>query len=130
MQFNLFGEDPLPIVQSTTYPWTTYFEENDNRVELDVEVLQAQNQSHGQGQSATSGQVQGEEVHEDVMITWRNPDWAVQLTEKEKKMETRNPWAGKNPCAVTKFGKKPITGKCRSHRLTDIPCLHLVCSGE
>jgi hypothetical protein len=134
MQFNLFGEDPLPIVQSTTLPWSTYFEETDSRVELDVEKRPAAttagtgagsgagagaNGTSGNNQSATSGPStngtshtqDGEDVFEDVMITWRNPDWAVQLTEKEKKMENRNPWAGKNPCAVTKIGKKGITGE-------------------
>jgi hypothetical protein len=53
----------------------------------------------------------GEDVYNDAMLTWKNEDWAVQLTEKEKKGENRNPFAGKNPCAVTKLGKKGITGK-------------------
>lgn len=120
VQFNLFGEDPLPIVQSTAYPWTTYFEENDDVVELDVDKRAAYGASSSGGGAAGGTSAAGahshqgeikEEVHEEVMITWRNEDWAVQLTEKEKKMENRNPWAGKNPCAVTKVGKKPITGR-------------------
>jgi hypothetical protein len=32
------------------------------------------------------------------------------LTDKEKK-EGRNPWAGKNPCSVTKIGTKGISGE-------------------
>ena len=49
-------------------------------------------------------------MFEDRMLVWRNEDWAVQLTDKEKK-EGRNPWAGKNPCSVTKIGTKGISGE-------------------
>jgi hypothetical protein len=67
-----------------------------------------------------SGGGEEKDIFEDAMLVWKNEDWAVQLTEKEKKAENRNPWAGKNPCSVTKIGKKGITG------MPDTSC----CSGR
>jgi hypothetical protein len=101
MQFNLFGEDPVTTVTQTPLPWKTYFDTNYEtlgKLPLDTD------------KRAAPGGGEEKEVYEDSMLVWKNEDWAVQLSEKEKKGENRNPWAGKNPCAVTKIGKKGISG--------------------
>jgi hypothetical protein len=101
MQFNLFGEDPVTTVTQTPLPWKTYFDthyETLGKLPLDTD------------KRAGPGAGEEKEVYEDSMLVWKNEDWAVQLSEKEKKAENRNPWAGKNPCAVTKIGKKGISG--------------------
>lgn len=107
MQFNLFGEDPVTTVTQSPLPWKPYFDahyESDGTVPLDID------------KRATAGiGSEDKDVYNDAMLTWRNEDWAVQLTEKEKKGENRNPFAGKNPCAVTKLGKKGITGESILH---------------
>jgi len=100
MQFNLFGEDPVTTVTQTPLPWKTYFDTNYEtlgKLPLDTDK-----------RAGTGGEEK--EVYEDSMLVWRNEEWAVQLSEKEKKVEGRNPWAGKNPCSVTKIGKKGISG--------------------
>ena len=100
MQFNLFGEDPVTTVTQTPLPWKKYFDTNYDtlgKLPLDTDK-----------RTGTGGEEK--EVYEDSMLVWRNEEWAVQLSEKEKKVEGRNPWAGKNPCSVTKIGKKGISG--------------------
>jgi hypothetical protein len=101
MQFNLFGEDPVTTVTQSVLPWKSHFDshyETKGVLPLDID------------KRAASGTGVEEEVFEDRMLVWRNEDWAVQLTDKEKK-EGRNPWAGKNPCSVTKIGTKGISGE-------------------
>ena len=108
MQFNLFGEDPVTTVTQSVLPWKTFFEdhlESDGQVLLDVDKRNA-GTGHGGGEDR--------DVYEDSMLTWKNDEWAVQLTDKEKKAENRNPWTGKNPCAVTKIGKGNLTGESHS----------------
>ena len=98
----------MPIVQSVPYPWSTYFDENESRIELDVDKRAASISTGASSSNNTNGHANADgtgDVHIDEMLTWSNDDWAVQLSEKEKKMENRNPWAGKNPYSVTKFGK-------------------------
>lgn len=108
MQFNLFGEDPVTTITQSVLPWKTFFEthlESDGPVLLDIDKRNA-----GTGTGTGHGGGDEKDVYEDSMLTWKNDEWAVQLTDKEKKAENRNPWAGKNPCAVTKIGKRKITG--------------------
>lgn len=108
MQFNLFGEDPVTTVTQSPLPWKPFFEQNyesEGVIPLDIDKRNMGTIPTGGGGGG------GEDVYNDAMLTWKNEDWAVQLTEKEKKGENRNPFAGKNPCAVTKLGKKGITGK-------------------
>ena len=98
MQFNLFGEDPITTVTQSVLPWKSHFDthyETKGILPLDIDKRVGSSE---------------EEVFEDRMLVWRNDDWAVQLTDKEKK-EGRNPWAGKNPCSVTKIGTKGISGE-------------------
>jgi hypothetical protein len=105
MQFNLFGEDPITTVTQSILPWKSHFDthyETKGILPLDID------KRLGLGLGALAGAE--EEVFEDRMLVWRNEDWAVQLTDKEKK-EGRNPWAGKNPCSVTKIGTKGISGE-------------------
>jgi hypothetical protein len=106
MQFNLFGEDPVTTVTQSVLPWKTFFDtnyESEGQVLLDVDK-----RNTGSGSGTGSDE---KDVYEDSMLTWKNDEWAVQLTDKEKKMENRNPWTGKNPCAVSKIGKRNITGE-------------------
>lgn len=103
MQFNLFGDDPVTTVTQSVLPWKTHFETHvdEAKVPLHVDVDK---------RSGANAEESPENVFEDSMITWKNDEWAVQLTDKERKAENRNPFAGKNPCAVTKIGKRNITG--------------------
>jgi len=104
MQFNLFGEDPVTTVTQSVLPWKTHFDthyETKGVLPLDID------KRPGAGAGAGAPE---DEVFEDRMLVWKNEDWAVQLTDKEKK-EGKNPWAGKNPCSVTKLGKKGISGE-------------------
>lgn len=112
MQFNLFGEDPVTTVTQSVLPWKTFFEthlDTDGQILLDIDK---RNTGTGTGLGNAGGDEK--EVYEDSMLTWKNDEWAVQLTDKEKKAENRNPWTGKNPCAVSKLGKRNITGESRS----------------
>ena len=102
MQFNLFGEDPITTVTQSILPWKSHFDTNYETkgiLPLDIDKRP--------GAGGAAGE---DEVFEDRMLVWKNEDWAVQLTDKEKK-EGKNPWAGKNPCSVTKLGKKGISGE-------------------
>lgn len=110
MQFNLFGEDPVTTVTQSPLPWKPFFEakyDSEGTIPLDVDKRNIGVAPVSASQAAGAG----EDLFNDAMLTWKNEDWAVQLTEKEKKGENRNPFAGKNPCAVTKLGKRSITGQ-------------------
>ncbi|RXK35770.1 hypothetical protein M231_06956 [Tremella mesenterica] len=83
MQFNLFAEDPMSMATSSSTPWTNFFASR-----------AAQDQSPGDG-----------EGFRDQMLIWKNEDFSVQ----PEKGKERSMWAGKNPTAVWKVGKKQIT---------------------
>jgi hypothetical protein len=51
-----------------------------------------------------------EGVYEDAMMIWKNEDWAQLQLPTGKKDEGRSPWAGKNPTAAYRVGRKAING--------------------
>lgn len=106
MQFNLFGEDPITTVTQSVLPWKSHFDTNyETKGVLPLDIDKDKRTGSG-----INGE---EEIFEDRMLVWKNEDWAVQLSDKEKK-EGKNPWAGKNPCSVTKIGTKGISGESRA----------------
>lgn len=97
LQFNLFAEDPITSVSNSPFPWVSRFETHPN----------ANNIPGGEGSESS----------DESMMVWKNEDWAQLLVPQAaggKRKEgdpERSPWAGKNPTAAYKVGKKAITGE-------------------
>lgn len=99
MQFNLFAEDPATIVSNSPFPWITKFESSSAPNTDTLATVPEDSEAEGSSES---------------LMVWKNEDWAQLTTVRAgKKMEEseRSPWAGKNPIAAYKVGKKPITGQ-------------------
>jgi hypothetical protein len=105
MQFNLFAEDPVTTVTNSPLPWVTHFEG------------QPTHSVNGNGNSHAEDE--GEEGEGGSLMTWKNEDWAqlaqAQPAKRKEGEAERSPWAGKNPTAAYKVGKKPLTGEL-AHR--------------
>lgn len=82
LRFNLFAEDPVTAaVATTTMPWVTAFEP----------------------ELATGA--------EDKMLVWKNEEFGNLGDIKKGSKEERPTWAGRNPMAAYKIGKKSFNGE-------------------
>lgn len=125
LQFNLFAEDPIATISSSPLPWVSFFE----RSSAATVPLESANGGTSNGTSGTNGTTganggaggvggtseEDGEIFEDSMMIWKNEDWA-QLQNANKKGEElgRSPWAGKNPTAAIKVGRRNMTGMAYS----------------
>jgi hypothetical protein len=139
MQFNLFAEDPVTTISASPLPWIAFFDkQREMQVPLSptvetpsrlanpptangtgLGIVNGGGSGIGSGNGNGNGSANGEagtvgaegEVYEDSMMIWKNEDWAQLQIPLGKKDEWRSPWAGKNPTAVTRIGRKSVTGE-------------------
>ncbi|WVR06605.1 hypothetical protein IAU60_003637 [Kwoniella sp. DSM 27419] len=97
LRFHLFAEDPVASVMSTPMPWNVHFDNEKSR-----------RGSADSGLGTKPYQADGDEEGEE-LIKWKNEEWNLTLTEKDRKDKDKYVWAGKNPIAAWKLPTSEIT---------------------
>jgi hypothetical protein len=92
LQFNLFAEDPVAAIISTSpMPWTTAFEKETGQ----------------EDEAGVNDERKGEKL-----LVWKNEDFGNLGDIRKGGKEERPTWAGRNPMAAYKVGKvKNLTGE-------------------
>ncbi|KAL7420546.1 hypothetical protein Q5752_004497 [Cryptotrichosporon argae] len=130
LQFNLFAEDPTPAKDTApVLPWPAKF---DSQIDIDLLVVRDGTSVPGPpgrklaskrrgtrraaGQTGADGaQSEGEpaagevdELVKDRLVFWKNEEWDLANNERDKKEREKYVWAGKNPIAACRVGRKGL----------------------
>ena len=114
LQFNLFAEDPvMTTISMSPMPWTTYFERHEA----------TDTASGNSGKPGEEGG-DGEEINEQ-MLKWKNDEFgSLGEISRRGKGEERSPWAGRNPLAACKIGRRGQTGESSLYDFDTTPGLN------